>query len=291
MFQKSFTIVELLIIIGILIILTAATVPSFNLFQKESDLNNSVEQIINILRFAQNKTLASEGSARWGVYFSTAISPHQYTLFQGTSYALRVVSFDEVHQLPKSVEIEAINLADAGTEIVFKKVTGTTEQFGTISLRLITNPASQKSLYIESSGQVSASLSAVPSDSDRIKDSRHIHFDYNRNIGTLTENIILSFEGGVIETIVIADNLKDGQIYWQGEVDVLGEIQQLEIHTHRLNDFTEGTQFCIHRDRRYNNKSLKAELSDDPSGFLINYSADGLNTIKTSIYASDASWQ
>ncbi len=291
MFQKSFTIVELLITIGILIILTAIVVPSFRLFQKESDLDNSVGQIINILRLAQNKALASEGGAQWGVYFSTTSSPHQYVLFRGTSYDLRAVSFDEVHQLPESIEFEAVNLANASSEVVFKKMVGDTEQFGTVFLRLKIDHAQIRSLYVESSGLVSATLSAIPSDSDRIKDSRHIHLDYTRNINTLTEDLILSFGGGVIKTIVIADNLQAGQIYWRGGVDVLGEIQQLEIHTHRLNDFVEGTQFSIHRDRRYNNKSLKVELSGDSSGFLADYSADGLSTIKTSIYASDASWQ
>lgn len=289
--KRNFTLIELLVVIGILFILTAIAVPTFRFFQKESDLNNSVELIINTLRLAQNKTIASEGASQWGVYFSTGTLPHQYTLFQGEEYISRTTSSDEVHKLPKNIEIYEISLAEGGAEIVFDRVLGTTLQFGNLSLRIKTDPTKTSTIYIENSGQIGITSPQTPSDEERIKDSRHVHFDYTRTIATSTENLILTFEGPVTETIIIADNMKNGQIYWEGEIEIGGEIQQLKIHTHRLNDFVLGTQFCIHRDRRYNNKILNIELSGDVSGFLLNYSADGLTTSKTSIYASEPIWQ
>ena len=289
--KRGFIFIELVVIIGILVMLAAIALPAFRFFQKESDLNNSADQIINALRLTQNKTLASEGDSQWGLYFSVTTSPHQYTLFQGANYASRQASFDEIHKLPKSVEIYEINLESGGAETVFERVSGITQQFGTITLRLKTDNAKTAIVYIENSGQAGLTVPLSPSDENRIKDSRHIHFDYTRIIETSTESLILTFEGGVVENIVITDNLKDGQISWEGIVDVGGDNQQIKIHTHTLNDFEEGTQFCIHRDRRYNNKALMVEISDDPTGFLIDYSADGLITIKTSIYAFEASWQ
>jgi len=289
--KRGFIFIELVVVIGILVMLAAIAIPAFRFFQKESDLNNSADQIINALRLAQNKTLASEGDSQWGLYFSATTSPHQYTLFQGANYASRQASLDEIHKLPKGVEIYEINLESGGFETVFERVSGITQQFGTIALRLKTDNAKTATVYIENSGQAGLTVPLSPSDENRIKDSRHVHFDYTRIIETSTESLILTFEGGVVENIVITDNLKDGQISWEGIVDVGGDNQQIKIHTHTLNDFEEGTQFCIHRDRRYNNKALMVEISNDPTGFLIDYSADGLTTIKTSIYASEANWQ
>jgi len=287
--QKSFTFIELLVIAGILIILVVLAIPNLRFFQKESELANSAEEIINALRLAQNKTLASEGASRYGVYFDNLTSPHQYTLFKGINYALRDISLDEIYKLPESVEIYEINFA-GGKEVVFDRVIGTTNQSGNASLRLKTDLTKTKIIYIENSGQVGLASPLVPGNG-RIKDSRHLHFDYSRVIDTITEKLTLTFDGTVTRDIIFAENLKDGQIYWEGEVDVGGEIQKLKIHTHRLNDAALGTQFCIHRDRRFNNKSLTITISGDASSNLVEYSADGLTTDSTSIFVSNLQWQ
>ena len=118
--SKSFTLVELLVIVGIMITLTAISIPAFHFFQSESKLSNSAEEITNTLRLTQNKTLASEEASQWGVYFTTSTQLHQYTLFEGSSFASRTTSSDEVHQLPKSIEIYEIDLW-GGNEVVFEK--------------------------------------------------------------------------------------------------------------------------------------------------------------------------
>lgn len=288
--KKGFTLVELLLIIGILIVLIALAFPAFRYFQKESDLNNSAEEIINTLRLAQNKTLASEEDSQWGIYFSTSTDPHQYTLFKGANFISRATSSDEIQKLPKSVEIYEINLVSGGSEVVFNRVRGETNQFGQVSIRLKTDPTKTKTIYIENSGQVGLTSAGTISDESRIKDSRHVHFDYSRYIATSTEKLILTFTyntSTLIKEIIIAENLKDDQIYWEEEVDVGGSIQKLKIHTHRLNDLNLGTQFCIHRDRRYNNKALKIDIDDTPDpdpGTLIEYSASGEESRGTSIY-------
>jgi len=291
--NSGFTLVELLTILGILIIITVTTVPAYRNFQKESDLTNSAEEIINILRVAQSKTLASEQDSQWGVYFSTTTAPNQYTLFKGVDYASRDTFFDQNYTLSSSVETNEINLTGSDSEVVFNKLTGTTSNYGSISLRLITDVSKTKTIIVESSGQIFYSQ-AVSSDENRIKDSRHVHFDYNRQIDILTEILILTFtydSSSVTENIVIINNMQNDQIDWEGEVNVNGQIQKLKIHTHRLNDPILGTQFCVHRDKRYNDKALKIELDADLSGNLINYDNAGQTTQGTSIYVSAPVWQ
>lgn len=284
----AFTLVELVIVAAIIAILAAVTTPAFRYFQQKSDLNNSAQDLISALRLAQNKTAASQGQSQWGVYFSTSTSPNQYTLFKGANYASRDTQFDEPRKLAAAVEIYQIDLGGL-SEVVFNKITGAAVSPGSLSVGLKIDFAQNKIIYIDALGQAGFTAPPAISDASRIKDSRHVHFDYNRTISTPSENLILTFDGTTQQTLAIASNLKDGQIYWEGEVNVGGDIQKIKITTHKLNN--PDTQFSVHRDRRYNNKSLKIELSGDISGSLLEYSANGLITTKTSIYAASSIWQ
>jgi len=283
--KGGFVLTELLVIIGILVILATLVNLSFSSFQKESALKNSTEEVISSLRLAQNKTLASEETSQWGVYFST--STNQYVLFRGSEYAVRNPSFDEIKNLPGTVEIQEINTT--GSEVVFSRISGTINRGVKISFGLKNNPAKTVSIFIEPSGNVTVGEEPQPQDTERIKDSRHLHLDYGRIIDTANEQIVLTFDNSIVKNIVISENLKDGQIFWEGEVDVGGKFEKIKIHTHRLNDID--TQFCLHRDRRYNTKSLKVQISGDSSGDLIFYDPDGQTQKGSSIYVGDPIWQ
>ncbi|MEK7510561.1 MAG: type II secretion system protein [Patescibacteria group bacterium] len=288
--KKGFTLIETLVVLGMFFAAVALAVPVFRSFQKESDLSNATHQIQNILKLAQSKTIASESESKYGVSFNTALTPHRYTLFQGNSYASRDPAFDQVFILPTSVEIFLISLG-AGSEAVFDRIQGTTSQSGTISLRVIGDPSKTATIYVENSGKIATVNTAVASDSNRIKDSRHTHIDYTgRIIDTATEKIIIHDSFTPVE-IRIADYLEGGQIQWTGEVNAGGQIQKLKIHTHILNDVTLRTQFSIHRDRRYNNRHIHVSLSGDSTGDLIQYADNGDTTQGTSLYALPPSLQ
>ena len=132
----GFTLFEVVIIVAILIILALTAIPYFRSFQQEADLINSVEEIINTLRLVQSKTLASEGPDQWGVRFTTSAIPNQYTVFRGETYAFRQPSFDNTYLLPANIEIYQVDLAGGEPEVVFNRLVGSTDQSGTIDLRL-----------------------------------------------------------------------------------------------------------------------------------------------------------
>ena len=254
--MKSFTLVELLLMVGILIILAAIAIPTFRSFQKEVDLNNSTEEIIATLRLAQNKTLASERASQWGVYFETTTQPHQYTLFKGENYAApRDSSFDETHKLPSAVEIYGIDL-NGGNEAVFNRVTGTVNPSGSLSLKLKDDLTKNKTVYIEEAGRVSLTSPSIPSDDDRSKDSRHLHFDLGWSIQD-ADTLKFQFVGpepDQIETVSMADYFNAGKTEFNWDnlnapFVVNGDNQIFQIHTHSL------SLLCIHRDRANGNNT------------------------------------
>lgn len=287
--RRAFTLVELLVVVGAMGLLFSLTMSALLGFRGNSDLENSREGALQALRRAQVETLASKGDSQWGVYFATSALPHQYTLFQGPSYALRTQTSDVVFNVPRRIEIFQMGLVGGGQEVVFGRVVGTTTEAGSIGFRVISDPARTAVISIDSSGRISSG--AEPSGSPpSLVDSRHVHTIYSRAIAAATENIILSFDGGAVQTTVpITSNMIGGEIDWTGTATVAGEAQTIRIRTHRFNN--SDTLFSIHRDRRYNTKSVTLRLSGDTSGTFLEYSADGLTTIKTSVHAGTPEWR
>lgn len=260
--KLGFTFIELLIVIAVLAVLAAIFVSTRTFFSLRPDLDNSIEEVVSALELAQSRTLASEGLNQYGVHFDTATVPNQYVLFKGSGYDVRDVASDMVFNIPNTIEIYSISLGGSD-EVVFKRVTGLSSQSGSISIRLKNDPAKNGTIYVEESGRVGRAAPSTPPDT-RVKDSRHVHSDYSRIIDTVTEKITLTFGGGATQDIIIANNLQGGQVYWEGEIVVDGSTQKIKIHTHRLNN--PDTQFCIHRDPRYNDKSLIINISGDTTG-------------------------
>lgn len=278
--NTGFTLVELIIVIAILGILAAVAIPGFFSLRKSSDLDNNVQEFASALRLAQSKSLLSENSSQYGVYINTGVLPNQYVLFKGADYASRDVSADQVYSLPDTMEFYGVNLG-AKTQIVFDRLTGTPEEQGNVSIRIKAGPGGypdyNKTVYVADSGTVSFSQPVAASDSNRLKDARHVQFNYSRTINTANENIVLTFDNSETTTIPISSYLAGGEFQWQDNI--------IEINTHGLN--SPNTTFNILRDRRDNNKSLKITISGDSSGSLAEYPADGLTAQYSSIYVSN----
>lgn len=287
--QAGFTLLEVIIVVAVLAAFSTIVVAGFMIMQKQADLENNTQEFANVLKLAQSKTLASNQDARYGVYIDTFANPNKYVLFKGMNFAARDSAFDQNFWVSKSVEFFNINVG-GGSELVFEKLTGALSQPGDISLRYKTDITQTKTVYAASSGTIGFLLPQIPSDDARVKDSRHLHFDYSRAINTSTENIVLSFNNGaVVQTIPVAQNLSGSQINWEGTVTVGGAGQTVRIATHNINN--PQSQFSVHRDRRFNTVSLKITLSGDVTGSLADYSTDGLMVNHTSIYASNFIWQ
>ncbi len=302
--EAGFTILELTVVIAIFLIVAVISIPSIVSLQKTPDLSTAAEEVIGGLRLAQNKTLAFEYSGQYGVYFDTASSPQQFIIFQGSSYATRVSAYDQVRPIPTTVEFSSVNVG-ASNQVVFDKLTGSTTNSGSVTLRLKSDPSQTLTVYVDSTGIVGYTALSTPTDT-HTKDSRHVHFDYNRTIAidannNLNEALTCTFyksDNTTVPVVIAAATspLIGGQLDITCAATVDGVSQSVSIKTHHLNDgsYANKNQFSIHRDGRYNTKKVIITLSGDP-GFLIQYSADGLTTNSSSTYISPAvsnsNWQ
>ncbi len=287
----GFTLIEILVLITIVIVLFSISILVLSSFRAETELNEVVERVVILLEDARTRTVSSQDDSRYGVYFDDQSTPNALIFFKGSSYSLRDPSFDEDYFFPSDIRLETISLAE-GNEVVFQKITGETSSWGYVALASARDLEKTKTVYVSRMGQIDMKDSGSPSDESRNKDSRHVHFSYTRTIDVLTESVILSFEynGSVYEYEIPMDsNMRGDQFYWQGEIEVDDSLQRLTLQTQRLNN--PDTEFCIHRDRRYNDKALSVSLSGDSSGPLISYSADGLNTNSSSIYTGELIWE
>jgi prepilin-type N-terminal cleavage/methylation domain-containing protein len=289
--QKGFSYIEVMVTVAVLSIIFVGSIPIFKNFSKNSDLEIDTEKIVSSLRLVRQRTVSSMGESQWGVYFNVAVNPNEIILFKGSDFTSREITYDEIFYLLDTVQYDSINILDGGSEVVFERLTGMTSQIGTTTIMLLSDVSKTSSIFIDNSGQIGLHSFSLTDDTERGKDSRHVHFEYDREISSSTESIILTFDGSVVETIPIIDNISGSNFYWTGSTDVGGDEEQITIKTLRFN--SPDTLFCVYRDRRYNKNSLEIDLDGD-AGFspnLIEYDALGISTQGASIFVHEPIWQ
>lgn len=283
--SKGFTLVELLIVLTVLSIVSSSLVVAFYTLTRKTDLDTSRDNIISTLNIAKNKTLASEGADQYGVYFDdsssdTSSDPHKYILFQGSSYA--DASFEEIHDLPATVEISSISFSGVGDEVVFSRLEGNTNNNGSITIKFsITGET--RTIYVYSSGGISTQAKSV-SGSGRIIDSRHVHFDLGWSMSGATTLKFDFVNAGQIEQVSMADYFTADSFDWEGEFLISDDIQKFRVHTHQLNP---ATLLCIHRDRNQGENTEEVYIYIIQSGIekeIAHYDDDQYATVYKGAY-------
>lgn len=234
--KKGYTLIELLIAIAVLTVILVISAAAFYNLTKKSDLDISRDNIISTLNAARNKTTASEGPAQYGVYFDTTSSPDRYIL--------RNTSFEEIHDLPPTIEISNISFNGGGNEVIFKLLNGNTDNYGSVVIQSLATNETQ-TIYVYYSGEISNQPESIPEPGARITDSRHIHFDLGWSING-ADTLKFDFINAVqTEEVLMDDYFTSASFDWEGEFEVNGAVQKLRIHTHQLDSTIH---LCIHRD-------------------------------------------
>lgn len=281
--NKGFTFIELMVVVAISAILIAIAIAGLRYFQFSTTLKSEANKIISAVRLAQNKALASENDQNYGIYFNTA--EKKYILFGGNSY-IADSPLNITYELAPQIIFGDINL-NGGQIVIFNHINGATEQYGTVTIELASNPVEFQNILINSSGETYIADSTVLSFPPN-HDSRHTHFTYNLNIKDAVL-MRLSFPDDSLNYDINFQNyLNAGKdaFYWQETIAVGGQNQIIEIKTHSLTDAS--AQFSIRRDQRYNDKAIQIFIDGDN---LINYQSNGSTTKGASLFVSEPEWQ
>jgi len=122
--RKGFTLVEALLVLALLAIVVAISMPLYQNLQVRTDLNNQA----NIT--AQTLLIASSS----------------INLFSGNSYAARDINYDEVFSLPNSIS------PATSTELVFSKYWGLPNATATVTFYSVNNES--RILGVNSQGTI-----------------------------------------------------------------------------------------------------------------------------------------
>lgn len=146
--MKGISIIEIIIILSIISIVLGIVVINLTSFKEEQALNSAINESVSLyINDARSKTLSSKDFSQYGIYFEQS----KITLFKGTNYnSSDPNNIDYI--LSPLVEISSISLNGGGNEIIFQKITGKTDQFGTVTYRVKNNPSKLKTITIRSTG-------------------------------------------------------------------------------------------------------------------------------------------
>ncbi len=147
--SRGFTLLELLLVIVIVTVVAALGVFSFTKLNSSQALEKSADLVVSTLNEARALTLSSKGDTQYGVY----IEPSQIVLFSGNSYSSSDPA-NRVNTLHSLVGIQNINLSGGGTSVIFERLTGGTNQAGTLEIFLRSSPGTYRTITITGTGIV-----------------------------------------------------------------------------------------------------------------------------------------
>jgi len=123
--HSAFTIVEILLVLSVIAVFGALSIPSYRYYTIVNDLERSVDQVTQGLHRARFLSELNEQDSAWGYHVATGI------IFKGGLYADRDTGFDEVQPLPTTVTSSGLS------EVSFAVLTGDPSATGSIVLTAV----------------------------------------------------------------------------------------------------------------------------------------------------------
>lgn len=262
---SGFTLVEIALVVGILVLLGAASFVYFTRSRNVRLLLTTGQEIISVLRAAQAQSLAGQDNSPWGVHFEQ----NRFVLFRGASYPASTST--QVFILPDVLEIMGINLAGGGQDVLFNWFDGATAQSGSLNLRVINSPTDIFSVTIDPSGKVYETISVPTPSGTRITDTRHRNFNLGWSIQN-SQTLTLTFsDPNSVYSVNMPPYFANATTTfdWADVLTVGGQEQTMRIHTVFLD--SGNTILSVDRDCRQNGKQVKISID---SKDIATYAAD-----------------
>jgi prepilin-type N-terminal cleavage/methylation domain-containing protein len=122
--RPGFTALELIVVLAIFALASATVLPFVGRFQQSQTIKTHTQNVVQVLRRAQNRAMLGERDSAWGVKFQTGA----YILYAGSHYVGRNFRFDETHAIASAFSFGGFS------EVTFTKGLGTPVAAGTLTI-------------------------------------------------------------------------------------------------------------------------------------------------------------
>lgn len=147
--NRGSTLIEILAVVAIISIISSILFFSFSKLNDYQAIDKETLGVISVLNNARSLTLSSKGGTQYGVH----IEEDRITLFKGGTYSSSDPE-NVTHNLNTAVHISSYALSGGGSDIIFERLTGGTDQNGTITLSLRNDISNSKIITIFVTGTV-----------------------------------------------------------------------------------------------------------------------------------------
>lgn len=157
---SGFTLLEILIVVGITVIIAGFSAYAFFGYQASQQVEDNARSLVAILKSAQEKSIGRDSDSRWGVFFNTQPQRDSYYLYQvdegllvSGEYTDAPGSIIDQRTLRASVRIILPDSKVTST-IIFAKNTGFPSETATIEIRNIADPSITRNVIISTNGLI-----------------------------------------------------------------------------------------------------------------------------------------
>lgn len=152
--RKGFTIIELALVIGMIVILSLAAFSNLSGRRNKTEINGIMQQMGAVIREAQSKSVSQVNGSIWGVHFENSVtSTPFFALFNGAGFV--ATSSQSYLRLPPDVSYVTSTLnRGSKLDITFAQISGFPSATATISIYVTAQPNVSSTLTINSSGAV-----------------------------------------------------------------------------------------------------------------------------------------
>jgi len=125
--KSGFTLIEVLIVVAVMGILSVIMINGYVSFQKSNELSENSKIVISFMRETQKNSISQKLGKKWGIKIE---GNDTLTIFEDpweTSVSKKS------YNLPPSLQFDNFSINGGGSFIIFNKITGETDNYGTAS--------------------------------------------------------------------------------------------------------------------------------------------------------------
>lgn len=148
---QGVTLVELFVVVAVLAIVTGIIAAAFGGFRRRTLVDNAAGQVVALLREARALTLASRDGAAWGVHFEAS----NIALFRAPTFISGAADNKPI-ALDTSVALATTSIAGGGSDIIFKKLSGETNNAATTTISRVADPTISRIVTVSATGVIHA---------------------------------------------------------------------------------------------------------------------------------------